>query len=140
MSNDTRRLTDPDTGEVVVFHRGAFVALITGILVEYAHRSPAEAERLVAEHPLFSEPVSGVAGAVFFSHEHEYHWAMLIAHGDGYWRRGIASEPPAGYDAWERAFLARRGLPANAFEWVSTLDGTPLHPAADDEDPPILDA
>lgn len=33
-------------------------------------------------------------------HEEEYHWAMIIAHGEYYWNKGFNIELPDNYDEW----------------------------------------
>jgi hypothetical protein len=119
VNNDTKQFNDPETGDVLRFHVGAFKKLISGIIAKYLNKSEQEAISMVDNHNLFSKPIQTFGDAIFFSHEPEYHWAMLIAYGESYWLKGIPSDPPEGYDEWESAYIAQHHLPSSSFEWLS---------------------
>lgn len=48
--------------------------------------------------------LDGYMAIVVRSHELDYHFAMLLAHGEQYWQRGIDSDPPEGFWAWEKQY------------------------------------
>ncbi|WP_338307101.1 hypothetical protein [Escherichia coli] len=53
----------------------------------------------------------------FYSHEVEYHWAMLIAYGEFYWEKGISSQEPEGYFEWEAQYRKNHNLAEESFEF-----------------------
>ncbi len=53
----------------------------------------------------------------FYSHEVEYHWAILIAYGELYWEKGISSQEPEGYFEWEAQYRKNHNLAEKSFEF-----------------------
>ncbi len=104
-------LVDADSGETVVFHQGSWLAVIAAIIVKYAHKRPDEAVALTAQ------PVASYAAAVLLSHELEFHGALVIAHGEMYWHRGISPALPPGYRNWEENYRREHRLAAESFVW-----------------------
>jgi hypothetical protein len=82
------RFEDEDSG--VVFNHYSFCEFIKHIMVGYAHMSYEEADEKVKNSFLAYVPRS-LQHVMFFTGELDFHWAMLLAHGDMYWTRGIPS-------------------------------------------------
>jgi len=101
----------------VAFHYASWLKLIKAIIVKFANRTREEAERLVSSSQITNTPPENSGQAGFLSHEYEYHWAMLIAHGEGYWRHGVPYPPPDSYWEWEQNYRSENGLPEESFGW-----------------------
>ena len=110
-------LVDDEGGGSVVFHSFSWLEIIAAIIVRYARKSRNEADALISSHPLIAQPVTNCTVAVLLSHELEFHWAMLIAHGEMYWRKGVSRELPPGYWAWEENFRTEHRLAKESFAW-----------------------
>jgi hypothetical protein len=110
-------ILDSVTKEKVIFNELTFKTLIKGILEKYANKSESEAKQLISEFKYFSKPIQSINDALFFSHESEYHWAMVIAYGEQYWQKGIDSEAPDEYDEWEKKYIKAYNLSQYSFEW-----------------------
>lgn len=85
--------------------------------MKYAGEPEARARELVEKFSYFEKPVETYTDVIFFSHETEYHWAMLIKYGDGYWLRGISPDLPDDYFEWEDKFIAENNLSESSFEF-----------------------
>ena len=97
-------VNDRDPRESVVFNFRSWVAIIQAIMVKYAGKSEEEAKSLVLDSPLVEHALDGYMAIVVRSHELDYHFAMLLAHGEQYWQRGIDSDPPEGFWAWDKQY------------------------------------
>ena len=108
---------DNDSNEEVVFNYYTFREIIVGILMQYAGETEAHARKLVESFSYFDKPIETYSDVVFFSRETEYHWAMLIKHGDGYWLKGISPDLPEDYYEWEDKFIVENNLSKSSFEF-----------------------
>ena len=86
---DGLRFEDEDTG--VVFNHFSFCEFIKHIMVAYAQMSYEQAHEKVKESFLAYVPHT-LRHVMFYTGELDYHWAMLLAHGDMYWTKGIPSD------------------------------------------------
>lgn len=91
MFKDGLRFRDEESEDEVIFNYYSFCEILKWIIVKYADRTYEEADCLVRKHPVSEVPKS-FSEVTLITHELEYHWAMLIAHGNMYWLRGIASD------------------------------------------------
>ncbi|MDH6307972.1 hypothetical protein M2451_002491 [Dysgonomonas sp. PFB1-18] len=104
--------TDEKTGEQVVFNHYSFCELIKWIIVRYASKTYKDANELVNKSVLVNEPESYLS-VTLITHELEYHWAMIVAHGDMYWQRGIPSDFKKfsdEYSEWEKEIIKSYNL------------------------------
>ena len=86
---DGMRFEDDDTG--VIFNHFSFCEFIKHIMTAYAGMSYEEADEKVMDSFLAYVPRT-LGHVMFYTSELDYHWAMLVAHGDLYWTRGIPSD------------------------------------------------
>lgn len=107
---------DEETGDKLIFNFKTWILVIQGIIIKYANKTEEEASNLIKKRafviPQTYEQVT------FYSHDIEFHWAMIIAHGDGYWQRGISSKEPSGYMDWESQYRIDNSLKEDSFEFV----------------------
>ncbi|PHM64985.1 hypothetical protein Xsto_02447 [Xenorhabdus stockiae] len=99
----------------VIFNFYTWVELLKGIIVNYAKKSENEAEHLIMNDPLIHMPINNFRDVDFFSHELEYHWAMLIAYGPEYWTKGISARLPEDYMQWEENYIKEHKLAEDCF-------------------------
>ncbi|EOC9629824.1 hypothetical protein [Enterobacter ludwigii] len=104
-----------NSGECVVFNFYSWVELLKAIIVKYAKKTESEAEELVLSSPIVCNEVNDFMSVAIRSHESEYHWAMLIVHGDGYWMNGIELDEPDGYFDWEKEYRRTHDLKEKCF-------------------------
>ena len=107
--------TDPDTNEQIVVNFKTWISILMGVIVEYGNKTLEEAEVLIGKRN-FVIPES-YSECVFYSHEVEYHWAMLLLYGEGYWNQGISTEEPENYSEWEKKYRDDNSLKAESFEF-----------------------
>lgn len=114
---------DEEPGGNVIFNFRTWVSIIEAIIVRYAGKSEAEAEALVRCSPLVENALNSYMAIVMRSHDLEYHWAMLLAHGPQYWRRGIDSHEPEGFWDWEKQYRKEHNLKDRSFVYSDELPG-----------------
>ncbi len=85
---DGMRFEDEDTG--VIFNHFSFCEFIKHTMVAYAHMSYEEADTKVMDSFLAYVPRT-LGHVMFYTGELDFHWAMLLAHGQMYWTKGIPS-------------------------------------------------
>lgn len=88
MLKDNLRFED-DT-EVVVFNHYSFCELIKHIMVQYGKITYEVASEKIEQTFLYERP--SINELSLLEHELEFHWAMLLVHGDMYWTKGIPSD------------------------------------------------
>lgn len=108
-------VNDRDPRESVVFNFRSWVAIIQAIMVKYAGKSEEEAKSLVLDSPLVEHALDRYMAIVVRAHELDYHFAMLLAHGEQYWHRGIDSDPPGDFWKWEEQYRLDHNLEADDF-------------------------
>lgn len=109
---------DDAGGGSVVFNYRTWVEMLCAVICAYAGKSRQESELLVASSAVVKNAAASHMSVVLCSHELEYHWAMLIAHGENYWAHGIEPTEPDGYVEWERAYRRRNGLADESFLYI----------------------
>lgn len=107
---------DYETGDKLIFNFKTWLKIIKGIIVKYANKTEEEADKLIKERN-FLVP-ENYTQAVYYSHEIEYHWAMLTAYGEGYWQKGISSDEPDDYDDWEKEYRKTNSLKEESIEFI----------------------
>ncbi|WP_454765840.1 hypothetical protein [Cupriavidus campinensis] len=111
-------LNDKNPSESVIFNFRTWVTIIKAIMVKYAGKSEDEANSIVLSSPLVNFALNGYMAIVVRAHELDYHWAMLLAHGERYWKRGIDTDEPEGFDAWEEQYRRDHNLEAESFIFI----------------------
>ncbi|MCX1348375.1 hypothetical protein JDU35_19045 [Escherichia coli] len=105
-------------GEVIVFNFFTWVEIIKAIMMKYAGKNEQESDNLFFSSVLFKNlKIESYNDVTFYSHEVEYHWAMLIAYGELYWEKGISSQEPEGYFEWEAQYRKNHNLAEESFEF-----------------------
>ncbi|WP_268846616.1 hypothetical protein [Flavobacterium aestivum] len=113
---DSIKFIDLETEEQLIFNFKTWISVIQGIIVKYANKSEKEAKHLI-EARNFTIP-KNYGQVIYYSHDTEFHWAMLITYGDGYWQRGISSDEPSDYMEWELHYRIDNSLKEESFEFV----------------------
>lgn len=90
-----------DTTEGVIFNHYSFCEMIKHIMVEYGNITYNNANEMLEHHYLNEVPKS-LNEVVLITHELEFHWAMLVVHGNMYWTKGI----PSDYNDFKDEYLA----------------------------------
>ncbi len=87
--------------------------------MHYAGLSADEALDCLMKSTLVAKLPATYADVAFLAHEYEYHWAMILAYGENYWlgNLSVSSELPAGYDEWEREYIASNKLADSSYEY-----------------------
>ncbi|MFK7050534.1 hypothetical protein FLACOL_00248 [Flavobacterium columnare] len=107
---------DNETGEKLIFNFNTWIEVIKGIIVKYTNKDSLEAEDLIMKRNfLMPETYNQV---IFYSHDTEYHWAMLLVYGDNYWLNGINSDEPIDYLEWDQEYRKVNSLKEESFEFV----------------------
>ena len=101
--------------EKIIFNFYTWVKIVEASIVKYAHKTPQEAQQLVAASGVCQHPVDSALGAAMISHEYEYNWAMFLAYGNNYWERGIPSDLPENYYGWVKQYCLEQGLAPSSF-------------------------
>lgn len=86
---DGLQFEDNESG--VVFNHFSFCELIKHIMVKYGKIDyPLANEKL--RNSYLSKTPRTLQDVEFITHELQFHWAMLLVHGDMYWTKGIPSD------------------------------------------------
>jgi len=116
---DDLRFEDDEMG--VVFNHFSFCELVKHIMIKYGKIDYKLANKKLNESDLIKVPGS-VDDVVFLSHELEFHWAMLLVHGNMYWTKGIPcdyNEFKEEYSEWEKDIKRKYNLKASyEYYWV----------------------
>lgn len=112
-----RIINDKNPREVVIFNFHTWVEIIAGLMVKYGGKNEVEAKTILLESPLVENALKNYMAVVLRAHEVDYHWAMLYAHGEGYWLRGIDTNEPEDYKEWDAQYRKDRNLKAESFEF-----------------------
>lgn len=87
--NDGLQFEDNETR--VIFNHFSFCELVKNIMVKYGNLDYGLAnEKLINSH--LAKIPGTIEDVEFITHESEFHWAMLLVHGDMYWTKGIPSD------------------------------------------------
>ena len=113
---DELSFIDTDTGDQLIFNFKTWLAVIKGIIVEYANKTQEEVDALIKNRNFLIPDSYGEC--IFYSHEVEYHWAMLVVYGEGYWSHGISSGEPDNYNGWDLEFRKKYSLKEDSFEFL----------------------
>jgi hypothetical protein len=115
-----------NVGRGVVFNFRTWVTIIQAIMVEYGGLNEDEAKSILFASSLVEDALDGYMDVTLRAHELDYHWAMLLSHGEQYWRRGIDSAPPEGFWAWEKQYKKEHKLEDRSFVFFRNPDGEKL--------------
>lgn len=106
---------DSLTNEKVIFNMKTWLLIIKGIIMQYAGKTEKEAQKIINESAVIIPTTYDQV--VYYSHETEYHWAMLFTYGKGYWLKNISSIEPEGYDDWENQYRIDNKLVKPSFQF-----------------------
>ncbi|GFD83787.1 hypothetical protein [Tenacibaculum mesophilum] len=101
-----------DEDESLVFNHYSFCELIKHIMVKYGKISYKNANEKLKQSFLINTP-NTLEDVYQLTHELEYHWAMLLVHGNMYWTKGISSDINSFKDeylAWEKEIIKKYNL------------------------------
>ena len=106
--------------EQTIFNFRTWCTIIEAIIVNYAHKTTEEAKEILETSHLYKCLMKDIEnkdyeGLFFYQHELEYHWAMLLAHGELYWHRGISEIEPEGFRDWEKQYIKDHQLAENCY-------------------------
>ena len=108
-------INDRSPSESVIFNFHTWVSIIKAIMVRYSEKSENEAEKIIMNSWLVKRALEDYMAIVVRAHELEYHWAMILVHGDRYWRRGISEIEPADFWEWEEEYKRDHNLKQESF-------------------------
>lgn len=92
---------DEETGEEWIFNYKTFYELVVGCVKKYGDKTDNEAREIVDNSFIVNEPPKNIMALRLLDHESEYHWAMILLHGEEYWQKIPNSYPPPDeYFAW----------------------------------------
>ena len=100
-AHDNMVFTDPETGDQLIFHRKTWLCTIHGILTRYLGFTPELAYDMIKNAPLCSDAGINYHSVGMLCHDEEYHWAMILAYGEGYWHKGQTVAKPQDYYDWD---------------------------------------
>lgn len=89
-----------DTTNGIVFNHFSFCEMVKHIMVKYGNITYKNADKKLKNHFLIEVPKS-LSEIHHITHELEFHWAMLILHGDRYWTKGISNDFEDEYLNWQ---------------------------------------
>lgn len=115
-------IDDVDSAKIIVFNFRRWVTVIQAIMVKYGGKSEGEAEALIMDDPwLVKEALTNVWSAIVRAHDLEYHWAMILVHGEQYWHRGVSEVEPEGLWEWEVQYAKDHSLKEYSFGFEKRL-------------------
>lgn len=94
---DGLQFEDNETG--VIFNHFSFCELLKHTMVEYGKIDYDLANEKLTNSYLTKIPRT-ISDVQFITHEVEFHWAMLLVHGDMYWTKGIPSDTNEFHDEY----------------------------------------
>lgn len=115
-SEDNMIFANNETGKKVIFHRRTWLYTIFGILTHYLRYTDEYAEKIINESLLCSSVELNAYSVVMLCHDEEYHWAMVLAHGDNYWENGFNVELPDNYHDWLDHYIKNNNLKSTICE------------------------
>jgi len=89
-----------DASMRVVFNHFSFCEMVKHIMVKYGNATYKTANEKLQKSLLMEVPKT-FNDVYLLTHELDFHWAMLIVHGNMYWTKGI----PSDYNAFEDEYL-----------------------------------
>ena len=106
--------------EQTIFNFRTWCMLIEGIIVKYGHKTDEGANTILINSHLYKCLIEDIRkkddeGLLFYQHELEYHWAMLLTYGEMYWHNGISVVEPEGFDNWESQYIEEHNLAESSF-------------------------
>lgn len=99
--NDGLQFEDDENG--VIFNHFSFCEIIKHTMVKYGKINYELASEKINNSHLIKIPRT-IKDIEFLTHELDYHWAMLLVHGDMYWTKGISSD----FNKFEDEYFAWR--------------------------------
>lgn len=116
MEKDNLVFINPDNPkETLIFNFHSWAEVVRGIIVKYGNTSQEQARNLLEQSAVYKTALDSYMGVALTAHDLEYHWAMLIVHGEMYWHRGISSIEPDGYFEWEAEYRKTHNLAEESF-------------------------
>ncbi|WP_338841509.1 hypothetical protein [Flavobacterium ginsenosidimutans] len=108
---------NPDNkSQSIVFNLKSWIHIIEAIIEKFALKTNDEAKDILFSSFLIKNfHVENYSNVFFYCNESEYHWAMLVSHGDQYWLKGISSDEPEDYFEWENQYRKKHNLAEESF-------------------------
>ncbi|MDY4383435.1 MULTISPECIES: hypothetical protein [Pectobacterium] len=116
--SDNLIFCDNETGDEIIFNYHTWCELIIAVIFKYTENTKEESDYLVHSSKLIKNATNSYMSVVLCSHEIEYHWAMLIAYGDLYWKNGVSQDEPDGYWEWESEYRKANCLAEESFVFI----------------------
>lgn len=98
---DGLQFEDDETG--VIFNHFSFCEMIKHTMVKYGEIDYELANEKINNSHLIKIPRT-IRDIEFLTHELDYHWAMLLVHGEMYWTKGI----PCNFNGFKEEYFAWR--------------------------------
>jgi hypothetical protein len=108
-------VNDRNPEESVIFNFHTWVSIIKAIIVRYSEKNEYEAEKIIMDSWLVKRALEDYMAIVVRAHELDYHWAMILVHGERYWRRGISEIEPDNFWEWEEEYKRDHNLKQESF-------------------------
>ena len=106
---------DENSGKKMIFNQYSYCEYVKWNMVKYAHLTYQEANDIVNGSHL-SKKIESYRDIYAITHELPYHWAMLLAHGELYWHKGIPYPEPCEKEdmiIWEKELSQKHNLKLN---------------------------
>lgn len=108
-------VNDRNPEESVIFNFHTWVSIIKAIIVRYSEKNEYEAEKIIMDSWLVKRALEDYMAIVVRAHELDYHWAMILVHGERYWHRGISEIEPDDFWEWEAEYKRDHNLKQESF-------------------------
>lgn len=108
-TEEKQKFVNLENGEELIVNYRTFLSLVYGILTHYLRHDENTALNLIKKSGIYENP-SDFYEALSVVHELEYHWAMLLSHGNLYWNNGFSSDEPDDYSQWVEKYTKQHNL------------------------------
>lgn len=106
-------LLDEKTGEKWIFNYLTLYKIVVACVEKYGNKTKKEAKEIVDKSFIVTDPPKNIDRARYYAHEDEYHWAMILLHGEAYWESIPDSYPPDDeYYQWVIKYVKQNNLEA----------------------------
>jgi hypothetical protein len=108
---------DEKTGKEITFNYKTFYEMVVACIEKYGRKTSQEAREIVNNSFIVKDPPTNLIKVRKLVHEYEYHWAMILLYGEGYWERIPGSYPPnEEYFQWSETYQKENNLAEDLFE------------------------
>ena len=108
---------DEKSEKKIIFNYKTFYEIVVACVARYGKKTNEDAKKLVDNSFIVKEPPFTMMEVRFLVHEEEYHWAMILLYGEGYWKKIPNSYPPSDeYYEWIEAYQRENNLAEEVIE------------------------